>query len=123
MIAEQGDRLEVRTLRQFNYEPQNAIKDGAALRQYQESWSASPARTKPTARQVFVDATYEGDLAAAAGAPYMLGREGVDEFDEPCAGKFYQRWNAPVDEYYSTGQGDNAIQSYNYRLPLTTDIG
>ena len=69
---------------------------------------------------MFVDATYEGDLAAAAGAPYMLGREGVDEYGEPCAGKFYQRWGSPADEFYSTGQGDNAVQSYNYRLPLTT---
>jgi len=120
MIAEQVDKLEVRTMRQFNHEPHNAIKDGAALRQIriidretgeEEIYSAS----------VFVDATYEGDLAAAAGAPYMLGREGADEYGEPCAGKFYQRWDAPVDEYYSTGQADNAIQSYNYRLPLTTD--
>lgn len=120
MIAEQGDLLEVRTMRQFNHEPSNAIKDGAALRgiriinrenDAEEIYSAS----------VFVDATYEGDLAAAAGAPYMLGREGADEYGEPCAGKFYQRWDAPVDEYYSTGQADNAIQSYNYRLPLTTD--
>ena len=39
--------------------------------------------------------------------------------DEPCAGKYYQRWTEPPDEYYSTGQGDNAIQSYNYRLALT----
>ena len=120
MIAEQGDKLEVRAMRQFDHEPHNAIKDGAALRRIkivnresdtEEIYSAS----------VFVDATYEGDLAAAAGAPYMLGREGADEYNEPCAGKFYQRWDAPVDDYYSTGQADNAIQSYNYRLPLTTD--
>lgn len=119
MIAEQGENLEVRTMRQFDHEPSNAIKEGAVLRQIkivdretraEEIYSAS----------VFVDATYEGDLAAAAGAPYMLGREGADEYGEPCAGKFYQRWGAPVDGYYSTGQGDNAVQSYNYRLPLTT---
>ena len=119
MIAEQGENLEVRTMRQFDHEPSNAIKEGAVLRQIkivdretraEEIYSAS----------VFVDATYEGDLAAAAGAPYMLGREGAAEYGEPCAGKFYQRWGAPVDEYYSTGQGDNAVQSYNYRLPLTT---
>ncbi len=118
MIAEQGDKLEVRRLRQFNHEPSKAFKAGAALRQIkivnretgeEEIYSAS----------VFVDATYEGDLAAAAGAPYMLGREGADEYGEPCAGKFYQRWDAPVDERYSTGQADNAVQSYNYRLSLT----
>ena len=119
MIAEQGDRLEVRTMRQFNHEPYNTIKEGAALRQIKIIDRESGAEEIYSA-QVFVDATYEGDLAAAAGAPYMLGREGADEYGEPCAGKFYQRWRAPVDETYSTGQGDNAIQSYNYRLPLTT---
>ena len=120
MIAEQGDRLEVRTMRQFNYEPQNVIKDGAALRKIKIVYRASGDEEVYSA-PVFVDATYEGDLAAAAGAPYMLGREGVSEFGEPCAGKYYQRWTEPPDEYYSTGQGDNAVQSYNYRLALTYD--
>ncbi len=119
MIAEQGENLEVRTLRQFDHEPSNAIKAGAVLRQIKIVNRASGAEEIYSAA-VFVDATYEGDLAAAAGAPYMLGREGADEYGEPCAGKFYQRWAAPPDERYSTGQGDNAVQSYNYRLPLTT---
>ena len=120
MIAEQGEKLEVRAMRQFNHEPSNAIKDGAALRQI-KMLNRESGEEEIYSAAVFVDATYEGDLAAAAGAPYMLGREGKDEYGEPCAGKFYQRWDAPVDEYYSTGQADNAIQSYNYRLPLTTD--
>ncbi|MDE2777958.1 MAG: FAD-dependent oxidoreductase [Chloroflexota bacterium] len=120
MIAEQGDLLEVRTMRQFDHEPSNAIKDGAVLRGIRISNRESGEQEIYRA-SVFVDATYEGDLAAAAGAPYMLGREGADEYNEPCAGKFYQRWDDPVDGYYSTGQADNAIQSYNYRLPLTTD--
>ena len=118
MIAEQGDNLEVRKMRQFNYEPSNVIKDGAILRQIKIVERDSGAEEIYSAA-VFVDATYEGDLAAAAGAPYMLGREGADEYGEPCAGKYYQRWTEPPDLYYSTGQGDNAIQSYNYRLALT----
>ncbi len=122
MIADAGPSLEVRTMRQFDHEPRNAIKEGAALKRIRVLNRVSGEEEIYGAR-VFVDATYEGDLAAAAGAPYMLGRESADEYGEPCAGKFYQRWNAPVDERYSTGQGDNAIQSYNYRLPLTTDPG
>jgi len=120
MIAECGDRLEVRTLRQFDHEPRNAIKEGAALRRIR-ILDRESGDEEIYCASVFVDATYEGDLAAASGAPYMLGREGADEYGEPCAGKFYQRWGAPADEKYSTGQGDNAIQSYNYRLPLTTN--
>ena len=118
MLAEQGDRLEVRSRRQFNHEPSGVIKDGAALTGIRIINRETGGEVVYRAA-VFVDATYEGDLAAAAGAPYMLGREGADEYGEPCAGKLYQRWNAPVDKYYSTGQGDNAVQSYNYRLPLT----
>ncbi|MGH9426634.1 MAG: FAD-dependent oxidoreductase, partial [Terriglobia bacterium] len=39
--------------------------------------------------KAFVDATYEGDLADAAGVPYRIGREGRDETLEPYAGVFY----------------------------------
>jgi len=37
----------------------------------------------------WVDATYEGDLLAVAGAPYRVGREGHDEFGEPHAGVLF----------------------------------
>ncbi len=120
MIAEAGNNLEVRMMRQFNHEPSNAIKDGSVLRQIKIVDRESDNEEIYNAK-VFVDATYEGDLAAAAGAPYMLGREGADEFGEPCAGKYYQRWTEPPDLYYSTGQGDNAVQSYNYRMALTNN--
>ena len=95
MIAEQGDKLEVRNRRQFNHEPSNVSKDGAALRQIKILNRVTGAEEVYNAA-VFVDATYEGDLAAAAGAPYMLGREGADEYGEPCAGKYYQRWTEPA---------------------------
>ncbi|WP_101295815.1 FAD-dependent oxidoreductase [Halegenticoccus soli] len=68
---------------------------------------------------VFVDATYEGDLAAAADVSYRIGREGVDAHGEPLAGKVYAAWAGTADAV-STGRGDNAIQAYNYRLCLTT---
>ena len=38
---------------------------------------------------LFIDASYEGDLFAAAGAEFRLGRESRDEFDEPHAGVIY----------------------------------
>lgn len=72
--------------------------------------------------KVFVDATYEGDLAAAAGAPYRLGRESRRDLGEPYAGVLY--WNYRTKEYHpeiSTGEGDRRIQAYNYRLCLTDD--
>jgi len=71
--------------------------------------------------KIFIDATYEGDLGAAAGIPYKLGREGADEYGEPCAGKIYRWWKHGPDEAGTTYQADNAIQAYNYRLCLTND--
>ena len=72
--------------------------------------------------KMFVDATYEGDLMAAAGAPYFTGREGNSEYGEPLAGKVYKYWEGPLGEG-STLEGDKAIQAYNYRLCLTRDPG
>src|SRR6056297_2701241 len=42
--------------------------------------------------QTFVDGTYEGDLAAAAGVPYRVGREGREEHGESLAGIHYMNW-------------------------------
>jgi hypothetical protein len=95
--------------------------------------------------RAFVDASYEGDLLAAAGAPYRVGREDRSEFGEPHAGKIFTRYeegNGPVYPYEaakgliklrpfdlctgrifpgSTGEGDRAIQAYNFRIALTRD--
>ena len=68
--------------------------------------------------RVFIDATYEGDVAAAAGCEYRLGREGRDELGEEMAGRLYKVWGGPVGPG-STGQADNAIQAFNFRLCLT----
>jgi hypothetical protein len=35
---------------------------------------------------LFIDASYEGDLMAAAGVSYVTGREGVADFNESLAG-------------------------------------
>lgn len=33
--------------------------------------------------KIFIDATYEGDLAAAAGVPFRVGREGKMNLENP----------------------------------------
>lgn len=33
--------------------------------------------------KIFIDATYEGDLAAAAGVPFRVGREGKMSLENP----------------------------------------
>jgi hypothetical protein len=91
----------------------------------------------------FIDATYEGDLMAAAGVSYMVGREANSVYDETLNG--VQTKNAlkhqfvqGVDPYVikgdqtsgllpgvhagppgSDGNGDSRVQAYNFRLCLT----
>lgn len=71
--------------------------------------------------RVFIDATYEGDLAAAAGASFRLGRESRRAFDELHAGVVYQDYNTRAFLAGTTGQGDHRLQAYTYRLCLSTD--
>ncbi len=61
---------------------------------------------------LFVDGSYEGDLTAAAGVRYHVGREGREVYGEPHAG---QRFGPPEE----IGRGDAHVQAYNYRLCLT----
>jgi len=91
-----------------------------------------------SARQ-FIDATYTGDLMAAAGVTYTVGRESRAAYGESLAGKQViwgkrRIWN--VDPRDSEGrllpfvntddpgpdeQGDRKIQNYNFRVTLTDD--
>lgn len=71
--------------------------------------------------QVFVDATYEGDLYARAGAAYRTGREDKSEFNEAHAGELFFDYNENKFLTGSTGKGDQRIPAYTYRLCLTDD--
>lgn len=69
--------------------------------------------------KVFVDGTYEGDLIAAAGAEFRLGREARDDFGEPHAGHIY---NIPGGERIGgTGAGDKRMQAFTFRIPLSSN--
>jgi hypothetical protein len=94
------------------------------------------------AARTFVDATYEGDLAALAGVPYRVGRESRDEYGEPHAGRIFTQYfygqfpreavegrlnlrpfelNSREIFAGSTGEGDGAIQAYNFRSIWSRD--
>ncbi len=104
--------------------------------------STDHASTRRIAGHTFVDGSYEGDLMAIAGAESRVGREARAEFGEPRAGQVFTRWlngvhpraaaegrlnlvtaKATTSEPLpgSTGEGDDNIQSYSYRLCLTND--
>jgi hypothetical protein len=71
--------------------------------------------------KVFIDGTYEGDLAAYAGAEYRVGRESRNETNELYAGVVYMDYETKAFLPGTTGDGDKRIQAYTYRLCLTDD--
>jgi hypothetical protein len=71
--------------------------------------------------KIFIDCSYEGDLAAAAGASYRMGRESRAEFNELHAGVIYVNPRTHAILAGTTGAADRRIQAYTFRLCLTTD--
>jgi len=118
MLAGQP-KVKVLRMRQFDAKPENVRLDGGSLREISVLNRETGAQERYTAH-IFIDATYEGDLAAAAGVPFRMGREAAAEFNEPMAGRIYKQWGGKAGPG-STGEADKAIQAYNYRLPLTRD--
>lgn len=99
--------------------------------------------------KMFIDATYEGDLMAAAGVAYHVGREAMSTYGEKYngvqVGVLHHRHHfgvlkKPIDPYVvpgdkasgvlprinpespgKFGEADNKVQAYCYRMCLTTD--
>ncbi|MBC2602921.1 FAD-dependent oxidoreductase [Puniceicoccus vermicola] len=95
--------------------------------------------------KVFLDTTYEGDLMAAAGVSYTVGREGMDQYGESYAGVQTGVFHHPhnfskleVDPYVvpgdpssgvlplisteapgEKGSADKRVQAYNFRICMT----
>jgi hypothetical protein len=114
-------------------------KSGAQIR------SLAVADGRNFTAEVFIDCSYEGDLLAAAGGSYTVGREAADLYNESMAGRrpddfsnngyeFPLRLDPydaagqplpllePEDEDPGTpGEGDARVQAYNFRLCATAD--
>lgn len=94
--------------------------------------------------KIFIDATYEGDLMAAAGVSYHVGREAKSVYNETWNGVqvgvlHHSHWfKENIDPYVipgdpssgllngitsedpgEKGEGDNKIQAYNFRMSLS----
>lgn len=67
--------------------------------------------------RVWIDATYEGDLAAAAKVPYRIGRESTKEYGERFAGVLFFDQGRILPG--STGEADNNEQCANFRIIMT----
>ena len=86
MLAEYQEAITVLKQRQFDCDPSHVVLESDAVKRILVTNRISGA-TEIVRATIFMDATYEGDLAAAAGAPYRLGREPDYAFNEPMAGK------------------------------------
>lgn len=71
--------------------------------------------------RAFVDATYEGDLYAAGGAGFRIGRESRDDLGEPHAGAIYYDYENNRILPGTTHAGDHRLPAWTFRLCLTTD--
>ncbi len=86
--------------------------------------------------RVYIDGSYEGDLMAAAGVSWTIGREGRTDFDESYAGKQYTKSMMNINGFDAEGNplpfvtattdgdaaaGDDNIMTYSFRLSLTNN--
>ncbi len=96
--------------------------------------------------KMFVDATYEGDLLAAANVSYQVGREPAATYNESLGGQWqevswkdvYQFCRLPISPYVDPddpksgllpeiakepagkpGEGDFKVQAYNFRVQIS----
>ncbi len=107
----------------------SVVKDGARITRLRTSDGDFTAK-------VFIDASYEGDLMAAAGVSWTIGREGRKQFGESLAGKQYPKPLMPVSGRDEAGKllplittddagpedaGDRNVMVYCFRLCLTKD--
>ncbi len=119
--------------------PGGVLKEGARVTGF-KTLSGKTFRGK-----MFVDATYEGDLFAAAGVSYVVGREPNARYGEVNSGvqrarSIHHQMNKGVDPYVVKGDpasgllplvepdtdepdgaGDKRVQAYCFRMCLTDD--
>ena len=116
-------------------------KSGARIVAIRTVDSESGVDTLRYVAKSFIDATYEGDLLAAAGVSYAIGREPNEQYGETFNGvQMLRNHQFPdgVDPYIikgvpesgllwgisdatlaASGSGDRLMQAYNYRICLT----
>ena len=86
-----------------------AIKDGHLI-------SATMETGETIKAAMFVDATYEGDLLAAANVSYHVGREPASAYEESLAGQwikgpgnYYQFCKLPLSPYREAGNPESGL--------------
>lgn len=122
--------------------PLESVEVGVAPRGGGRRVTAVLAGGKSFAADVFIDASYEGDVLAGADVTYRVGREANRTYSEPHAGRRPLQmpcysFDAPVNPFNSSegrllplvsaraselgpvGSADAKVTAYNYRVCLT----
>ncbi len=126
----------------YNYRLKSVKKkDGWIKSIIIEQSSGAKDSTIVVEAKMFIDSTYEGDLMAAAGVSYTVGREsndvygetlngvqlmnkhqfpdGVDPYKIPGKPKSGLLWGISSASLKPNGSGDKMIQAFNFRICLT----
>ncbi len=99
MLAEQKN-IEVKKLKVLQLLPLVSSDGGLRITKL---FAVTENERHPFEAKIYIDASYEGDLLAAAGVPFHVGREGRDKYGESLA---------PEAE-------DQQLQAYNFRWCMT----
>lgn len=129
----------------YGYRLKKVSKTKTAIKEITIEYSTSPSvKTDRTVRgKIFIDCSYEGDLMAAAGVSYTIGRESNSQYNETYNGvqvRATHQFPDGVDPYKikgdsasgllwgigtgvlaAIGSGDKQVQTYNFRVCLTND--
>eukprot|EP01119_Soliformovum_irregulare_P021407 TRINITY_DN7121_c0_g1_i1.p1 TRINITY_DN7121_c0_g1~~TRINITY_DN7121_c0_g1_i1.p1 ORF type:complete len:556 (-),score=123.72 TRINITY_DN7121_c0_g1_i1:147-1625(-) len=119
----------------------SVIKSGTAIQAIVTANSTDMIRWNAA---IFIDASYEGDLARFAGASYTYGRESHAQFNEELAGVRPRDWTGNFLEKYpssalkngtselvpyvikgpmaTVGTADDKMMGYSYRLCITNKV-
>ncbi|HVX51475.1 MAG TPA: FAD-dependent oxidoreductase [Chitinophagaceae bacterium] len=129
----------------FEHRIVSALKQDGWIKQVVVENSANPlaSANKTITAKMFIDCSYEGDLLAKAGIPYIVGREANSVYNETYNGVQLRDkhqfpdgispykipgdtasgllWGVSTRELAPQGSGDGLEQTYNFRICLTSD--
>lgn len=123
----------------------SATKTNGAVQQIEleNSLNSTTAPHRIVRAKMFIDCSYEGDLMAKAGVPYVIGREDNSQYKETYNGfqlrdkhqfadgidpykikgdpKSGLLWGISSGTTSPQGTGDTKVQTYNFRICLSRD--
>jgi hypothetical protein len=134
-----------------NYIVENVDKQNGVIQSIQVKNTEGKSTKKTIKAKKYIDASYEGDLLAAAKVSFVVGREGNAKYNESYNGVYMPKYRTESSGYHQfpdnispykvandptsglvfgvqnaplqeNGAADKSMQAYNFRLTLTDSI-